>query len=204
MVRRLVWLGLSCASAWACTQDFSVFDPDGGTPPSDGSNDVVTPPDAGQKDVTTADVSKDVAPQDVVQDVIVDVAPDVPVVCTETGGIVYNNHCYFLVTTAQTQAAAATGCTNVGAHLVTITDANEQAAVIVLGATTERWTDLFRNGGPAKDQNYKWLTGESRNGFNAWSPGEPNGTGQCGTLLGTGLWNDQDCTLSLASICERE
>jgi len=38
----------------------------------------------------------------------------------------------------------------------------------------------------------------------AWAPGEPNGTGQCATLLATGLWNDQDCTLSLASICERE
>ena len=201
MVRRVLWLGLLSA----CTQDFSVFDPDGAAPPSDGSTDVTVQQDAGQDAVTADVVAKDTSVQDVaVQDVIPDVAPDAPVTCTETGAITYNNHCYFLVTTTQTQAAAATNCTNAGAHLVTITDANEQAAVIVLGATTERWTDLFRNGGPAKDMNYKWLTGEARNGFSAWSPGEPNGTGQCATLLGTGLWNDQDCTVSLASICERE
>ena len=199
MVRRVVWLGLLCA----CTQDFSVFELDGSAPPSDGSTDV-TVQDAGQ-DVTTADVAKDTFVQDVAQDVIPDVAPDAPVVCTETGAITYNNHCYFLVSTTATQSVAATTCQNAGAHLVTITDANEQAAVIVLGATTERWTDLYRSGGPPKDQTYAWLTGENRNGYKAWAPGEPNGTGQCATLLATtGLWNDQDCTLSLASICERE
>jgi collectin sub-family protein 10 len=197
MVRRLVWLGLLCS----CTQDFSIFDPDGSAPPSDGSTE--TGVDAGQ-DVVTADVAKDTFVQDVVQDVAADVAPDAPVTCTETGAITYNNHCYFLVTTTQAQAAAATNCQNAGAHLVTITTAGEQAAVIALGTGTERWNDLVHNGVPVKDQNYSWATGESRNGYNAWSPGEPNGTGQCGSLLGTGLWNDQDCTISLSSICERE
>ena len=198
MVRRVAWLALVCA----CTQDFSVFEPDGSVP-NDGSTDVTG--GEGGKDATTADVAKDASSNDVVvQDVIQDVAPDVPVPCTETGAIMFGGHCYFLVTTTQTQAAAATFCQSSNAHLVTITTAQEQAAVIALGTSTERWTDLFRNGGPPKDMSYKWLTGEGRNGYHAWSPGEPNGTGQCGTLLGTGLWNDQDCTLSLASICERE
>ena len=195
------WSAGSRGSLWSAPapRTFRCFDPDG-SGPNDGSTDV-TVNEAGPD--VTADVAKDTFVQDVVQDVIPDVAPDAPVACTETGAITYNGHCYFLVATTQTQSAAATNCQKAGAHLVTITTSGEQAAVIVLGTTTERWTDLFRNGGPAKDMNYKWLTGESRNGYNAWSPGEPNGTGQCATLLGTGLWNDQDCTLSLASICER-
>ena len=199
MVRRVLWLGLVCA----CTQDFSAFDPDGSTPPSDGASDQVSveagpdaqPVEAG-KDVTVQDAPADIGPADV--------KPDVPIVCTETGAITYNNHCYFLVTTTQTQSAASAGCVNAGAHLVTITSAGEQAAVIALGTGTERWTDLVHNGVPVKDSNYSWANGESRNGYSAWSPGEPNGTGQCGTLVATGLWNDQDCTVSLASICERE
>ena len=197
MVRRIAWLALVCG----CTQDFSVFEPDGSVPNDGGSTDV-TVNDAGPD--VTADVAKDTFVQDVVQDVISDVAADAPVVCTETGAITYNGHCYYLVSTTATQSAAATTCQNAGAHLVTITTAGEQAAVIALGTGTERWTDLYRNGGAVKDQTYNWLTGESRNGFNAWSPGEPNGTGQCATLLGTGLWNDKDCALSLAYICERQ
>jgi collectin sub-family protein 10 len=199
MVRRAFWLCFVCA----CTEDFSVFDPTDAATAQDSSTDatgtdasVDVKPDVVQPDVTVKDVTPDIGPADV--------KPDVAVPCTETGAIMFGGHCYFLVSTTQTQAAAATNCGSTAAHLVTITDANEQAAVIVLGTGTERWTDLFRNGGPAKDQNYKWLTGEARNGYEAWSPGEPNGTGQCATLLATGLWNDQDCTLSLASICERE
>lgn len=190
MVRRVVWLGLVCA----CTQDFSVFDPDGSAPPNDGSTEIA-PGDA------AADVSTDAG----VPDAANDVAPgDAAVSCTETGALTYNGHCYFLVATTATQSASATGCTNAGAHLVTITNANEQAAVIALGPSTERWTDLYRNGGAVKDQTYAWLTGEGRNGFNAWSPGEPNGSGQCVRLLATGLWADDDCANAHASICERE
>jgi len=93
---------------------------------------------------------------------------------------------------------------NAGAHLVTITTSAEQTAVIALGSGTERWIGLFRNSGAAVDTSYTWITGEGRNGFSAWSSGEPNSSGQCVRLLATGLWADQDCTLSLASICERE
>ena len=200
MVRRVLWLCLVCG----CTQDFDAFNPTEDAATVDGPEDTspgvdssvdVSKPDTGQ-DVTVKDVTPDIGPADV--------PPDVPVACTETGAVMFNNHCYFLVSTTATQPMAVTGCTNAGAHLVTITSAAEQAAVIALGSGTERWTYLVHNGVPVKDSNYSWGTGESRNGFSAWSPGEPNGTGQCATLLATGLWNDQDCTLALASICERE
>jgi collectin sub-family protein 10 len=203
MVRRVAWLGFLTSLVGACTDDFSTFDPDAAAPPNVGSAAEATV-EAGQ-DAQPVDSGKDVTVQDSPADIgPADVTPDV-VACTETGAITYNGHCYFLVATTQNQAAASTNCKNTGAHLVTITTSGEQATVIALGSGTERWTDLVHNGVPVKDQNYSWATGESRNGYNAWSPGEPNGTGQCATLLAaTGLWNDQDCTLSLASICERE
>lgn len=200
MVRRVLWLCALCA----CTQDFDSFNPADGAAVADVSTDGPGGADTGV-DAGVQDATKDVTVQDVAPDVpVVDAPPDAPPPCTETGAIMFGGHCYFLVTTAQTQSVAAAFCASTSAHLVTITTSAEQAAVIALGSGTERWTDLYRNGGPAKDVNYKWLTGEGRNNFNAWSPGEPNGTGQCGSLLGTGLWNDQDCTISLASICERE
>jgi len=183
---RVLWLGFVCA----CTQDFSVFDPDAAQL-VDGS------PDA-PADAVIADVAKESA-----SDASQDVAADVPVACTETGAILFGGHCYWLVTQNAKQAQAVTACTNAGAHLVTITSAAEQTAVIALG-TTERWMGLYRTSGAATDANYAWLTGESRAGYSAWAPNEPNNTGQCASLLGTGLWNDQNCGQSLDYICERE
>lgn len=189
MGRRVLWLGFACA----CTQDFSAFEPDA-SQLSDGSAD------ASSSDAAITDVAQESSTVDAPQDV----APDAPVKCTEAGAITFDNHCYWFVPQKAKQAMAATACTNAGAHLVTITSAPEQAAVIALGATMERWTDLFRASGAATDANYAWLTGESRSGYSAWAPNEPNNSGQCGTLLNTGLWNDQDCGMSLAYICERE
>ena len=144
MVRRVLWLCLVCG----CTQDFDAFVPTdrrrrSGRPerhlarPGFGRGRLDSPTRA--KDVTVKDVTPDIGPADV--------PPDVPVACTETGAITFNNHCYFLVATTATQAAAGTNCKNTGnAHLVTITTAGEQAAVIALGSGTERWTDLVHNG----------------------------------------------------------
>jgi hypothetical protein len=186
MGRRFVWLGFVCA----CTQDFSVFEPDAAQP-VDGSADVAN------------DAAADVAQESSAIDAPQDVATDAPVACTESGAIMFGGHCYWLVTQNAKQAQAATACMNAGAHLVTITSSAEQSAVVALG-NTERWTDLYRTTGAATDANYAWLTGESRNGYSAWAPNEPNNTGQCATLLGTGLWNDQNCGQSLDYICERE
>ena len=209
MRAHVLWLCAVCA----CTQDFGQFDPlDASAPDATGDSSAPDAAPDAAVDVAVdvaADVAKD-APADVgANDAAPDVGPvdaatDAPVACTETGAILYAGHCYFLVSGAQDFNTAKTACTNAGAHLVTITTAGEQAAVIALGTGTERWMGLFRNGGAAKDGFYAWITGEGRNGFSAWSPNEPNGTGQCGALLGTGLWNDENCALSLASICERE
>jgi hypothetical protein len=200
MVRRLLVLSALCG----CTQNFDTFNPTDDASVVDVATDGPGGPETGVD--SGSDVTLDVSSKDAAPDVTPADAPsDAPVPCTETGAIQYGGHCYFLVSGAEDFNTAKANCQQAAnAHLVTITSAGEQAAVIALGNGSERWIGLYRNGGPAKDQTYAWITGENRNGYNAWSPGEPNGTGQCGTLLGTGLWNDENCSMSLASICERE
>jgi hypothetical protein len=195
MVRRFLLVGLACG----CTQDFGQFDGDASATDvaADTTGDVAPPVDA------TTDVG-DSSPKEAAADTgPVDAATDA-VACTESGAILFGGHCYFLVTTLQTYQNAMAGCTNAGAHLVSVTTAAEQNAVIALGANTERWNGLYRNNGAATDANYAWITGEGRNNYSAWSPGEPNGSGQCVRFLAGGLWADQNCAATIASICERE
>ncbi len=202
MVRRVFLLCAMCS----CAQDFDAFEPVDGAAPADVSAEAAADAavESGVNDATV-DVAQDVATKDVTPDVPVDVTPDAPVPCTETGAVQYGGHCYFLMSGAQDFNTSKANCKQANnAHLVTITTAGEQAAVMGLGSGSERWIGLFRSSGPAKDQFYAWVTGEGRNGYSDWAPGEPNGTGQCGTWLSTGLWNDEDCSISLASVCERE
>jgi hypothetical protein len=170
-----------------CTQNFGAFDPVDGSTSGDGSAS-----DASK------DASTDSAPTDSMS------ASDA-LVCTESGAIMFGGHCYFLVTNATNAASAQSACMAASnAHLVTITGTAEETAVIALGAGTERWIGLFRMNGAAMDGNYNWITGEPRAGFSDWSPGEPNGSGQCVRLIATGLWADDDCGNTHPYICERE
>jgi len=179
---RPVWLLL--ALACGCTQDFGAFEP---------------APDGSAGDASDASQPADASDASSTVDAPVDAAA-----CTEPGAVVFGGHCYFLVETMQTFDAAETECASTGAHLVTITGSAEQSTVAAIGAGIERWIGLERTTGPATDANYQWVTGEARDGFNAWAPGEPRGVGMCGRMLANGTWADQDCSATLASICERE
>ncbi len=181
-MRQLVLLALC-----GCTQDFGAFEP------QDASSDASIV-DSGDS-ATVTDSAAETAS---------DTSIDGAVACSEAGAITFGGHCYFLATALQTGLASQTNCMGSGAHLATLTGSAEQAAVIVLGAGTERWIGLLRKSGTATDANYTWVTNEPRAGFAAWSPGEPNGSGQCVRLLADGLWADDDCTNPHASICERE
>ena len=88
-------------------------------------------------------------------------------------------------------------------HLVTITSDGEQTFVEAFGATTERWIGLQRTTGVATKANYKWITGETST-YDHWVTGEPNGSGNCGRLLGDGQWADYYCDTTFSYICERE
>jgi hypothetical protein len=197
-MRRVFLCVFPFAYVVACTQDFGVFDPVGDAA-ADAGPDAPAPNDAGPD--ASPDATTDAAPP---ADASTDVTTDSGVPCTETGALQFGGHCYFLVTAAASEQMAQTTCAGTGAHLVTLTQTAEQTAVQALGTGTERWIGLFRKNGPPTDPSYAWITNEPRAGFADWSPGEPNGSGQCVRLLATNLWADDDCATMLPFICERQ
>jgi hypothetical protein len=177
-----MWARVLCLTFFCgCTQDFDVF-------LGDAATDAI------------ADNATD-APS---TDAALDVATDGAVPCTEPNAVMFGGHCYFELTTLQDATTAKTNCTNAGAHLVTITGSAEEAAVAPIDAGSERWIGLFRTAGQPVDANYAWVDGESRAGYADWSPGEPDGSGQCVRLEADGTWGDDPCTNMHPAICERE
>lgn len=90
------------------------------------------------------------------------------------GAMIFNGHIYKVFTELRSWDDAKSYCESLGGHLVTVTSAEEDAAV---------YSYLIRNGGKncylgASDTQtegvWKWVTGERWNYAN-WSPAEPNG-----------------------------
>lgn len=128
-------------------------------------------------------------------------------------------HCYFWVNSALMRDQARASCQAMNAHLVTITDAAENAAVANvapdalpdpnLASSIDSWTGL---NDLATEMTHVWDTGEPFN-FDAWRTGEPNNNNandpngeDCVVFEGdTNQWDDRSCTLTpLRYICERD
>jgi hypothetical protein len=124
---------------------------------------------------------------------------DAPIDCAEPGAIVAGDHCYFSPDGAFDWYGARDACIAHRAHLVTIVDATELALMTTL-ATGDRWMGLRKAGDAGV---FAWITGEPF-AFDAFAPGEPNGTGSCGKTSPTGEWRDYSCLEALPAICERE
>lgn len=202
----VLWLGLL-----GCTQDFGAF--------AQGSSAEVIPvaadgaaPDGAAPAISDASVapsptndasapSQDASPSDASEAG----SGDGGVACTDTGGRVFNNHCYFVLPTKQTYDNARAACLSRGAHLVTLGSSAEQGQMSSLQAADDRWIGLRRAAGsPSGDGSFGWITGESRT-YTNWGPGEPNGSGECVRLLPTtGTWADYACSTVLFGVCERE
>jgi hypothetical protein len=165
----------------ACTHDFDAFE--------------------GSRDASAPDASTEAAP---VPTATPDAGRDAGVPCTETDAERAAGHCYFrLPSNNVTFAEAQSGCSGVGAHLVTIGAAAEDAVVRRLLRGRDPWIGLKRAAGsPSVDASFAWITGEARS-FVGWGSAEPNATGECVAMTDTG-WNDQSCTQVGGAICERE
>lgn len=135
------------------------------------------------------------------------------VACTETGGKIYEGHCYFPIN-KRTWAVAHDFCMTRGAHLATITSAGESTFVNALYTTDDRWIGLSRDpSAPATASSYQWTTGEAVT-FTNWAFGEPNGSGACvrlttslsggGPTGGAVRWGDDSCDQMYYGVCERE
>ena len=123
--------------------------------------------------------------------------------CDEPGALVWsdNGHCYFRVQGQDAGwAAMRSACEGLGAHLVTITSAAEQAFVAGLIDGHDRWTGYSKIGA----SEFTWITGESST-YENWQQGEPNESGDaCTRLRNSGEWADRSCTNNEGAICERE
>jgi hypothetical protein len=130
-------------------------------------------------------------------------ATPAPYLCERAGWIIRerDRHAYRLSRLAHTWRAAQESCAQSGAHLATITDADEETFIegtfpgkVWLGAT-----DATKPGA------FAWTTGEPLR-YTKWAPREPdqsNGKATyCLALDVDGLWHDRHCEDGYPFVCE--
>jgi Lectin C-type domain len=131
-------------------------------------------------------------------------------------------HCYLVVHDMATFADAKTHCSSLGAHLVTLSNQDENDFVWSLD-TNEHWIGTTDGKGPKETTpgTYSWVDGEPFT-YTDWSSGQPNAsTASCGDSNGGGdcyehcgfqwsggdkggEWNDRYCLHTIEAICERD
>jgi hypothetical protein len=169
--------------------------------------------DSAAPDTTVADTMEpdtqmpdtaDTAMPDTADTALPDTAPidtgtvaDTAMPCMDPGGVIYGGHCYFPLTSARTWTGSRDACVTRGAHLVTISNSAEQAAVETVG-TGERWIGLVRSTG-----SFGWLNGETST-YRNWDTLEPNGSGNCARMVASGRWRDDSCDTPHPALCERD
>jgi len=200
---------ISAVVLCACTQDFDAFESGSDSFSIDGgeTSDAQTPtPDRTATDVTAA---SDTSAYDsaMADSVVVDSAPpvDANVACTEPRSVVYENHCYFFVTGNVNWNTASNNCKSAGAHLATLSSAQEEAAVAPTGTGLEWWLGMSKGSAdPAVDASFLYVTGEARTSYADWAANEPSTAGSCVRLTNGGQWGALSCTTNRYYLCERE
>jgi hypothetical protein len=140
---------------------------------------------------------------------IVDISLDrivPPFDCASVGGRVYENHCYYAMTTPVTWEVGATQACAAPAHLVTITSPGEETFVVSFLTDESRWIGYHRPLGSPQDLSaFEWVTGEPSM-YRDWyaSNGEPDYDGECVRLGPSNKWGDNPCDAAFPVICERE
>jgi hypothetical protein len=144
----------------------------------------------------------------------VDAAPPDAVPCLEGNAQAVDEatgHCYMLFTSgaAWTSAGPACAALTPPAHLATIASASENEVVFSIVASRRTWMGASD---AASEGTWVWSTGEPWGAYVKWRSGEPgNGGGgdpgeDCLEMAsaGAGEWNDNECYVSAAYVCERE
>ena len=101
------------------------------------------------------------------------------------------DHGYWLCPAALSFEGAATECSRIGAHLVTVNDAAEQEYLWQRGM---RDTWIGYRGSARKGSGFEWLAGDSQ--YDAWAGGEPDaGVDSCAYLSAAegGKWDSHAC-----------
>lgn len=132
-----------------------------------------------------------------------------------------NGHIYSVYDIKTTWSDAKQFCENIGGHLVTINDANENDYVVSLARDRGTLPAYYIGASDAKSEGvWKWVTGEQfwsgnasgsavNSSYTNWLSGEPNNSGSvehCAHISSTysWQWNDTADTSSMGIICEFE
>jgi hypothetical protein len=145
----------------------------------------------------------------------------------KSGAKAYAGHCYFLVTAAANWGAAKSACTDMGAHLVTISseapltqsdfDAENDYVFATLGGSKDTWIGLSdgKMDHDAGDSTpFTWVVDEMLT-LTKWQDNEPNHYNKdcadgsncyehCVFIMTdpAGKWNDELCEASKQFVCE--
>uniref|UniRef100_A0A673A532 C-type lectin domain-containing protein n=1 Tax=Sphaeramia orbicularis TaxID=375764 RepID=A0A673A532_9TELE len=125
----------------------------------------------------------------------------------ETGWSKFGMNCYYDSVTELDWVHSRLVCLSMGADLVSINTAEEQAFINgLLSPQVNAWIGLNDIHSEGK---WKWVDGTAVT-TTFWGPGQPNsynGTNQdCGELVENSLmgqWNDEDCSAENIWICEK-
>jgi hypothetical protein len=94
---------------------------------------------------------------------------------------------------------ASSACTALGATLVTVASAGDDAFLVSIGATNAwiGYTDAAMKG------TFVWASGSSGT-YTDWATGKPDSTAgdDCVVLLADGTWNNVACGAKLAYVCQ--
>ena len=130
--------------------------------------------------------------------------------CKPCGGTVYGPHCYVWNSWQTNWTSAQSSCTQAGGYLVSIGDANENAAVDSL-CQTACWIGLTDT---AVEGAWVWESGEPyKQNQSQWKPLQPDNyydedcvemCKSCGWGVSSGKWNDVDCSKLRSFVCEME
>jgi hypothetical protein len=129
------------------------------------------------------------------------VAPAPACMSNESYASKYESRRYRLETTPTNYKNARESCAADGAHLVVISDENENQFVESLSPNASKWIGLDDS---AIENTFQWVTG-SKCDFKKWSGGQPDddmGAEDCIEMYSDTFWNDAPCNLDKEFVCE--
>ncbi|XP_051017889.1 C-type lectin domain family 4 member G isoform X2 [Acomys russatus] len=120
--------------------------------------------------------------------------------------LLFQGSCYYFSETQAVWDTAQSHCAGQGAHLVIVSNLDEQGFLSQHTRGRGYWLGLRAIRHLGKIQGYQWVDGISLT-FSHWNSGEPNdsrGQEDCIMMLHSGLWNDAPCANERDGwICEK-
>jgi len=126
-------------------------------------------------------------------------------ICLGDNKFAYNGHCYERVTSGLSYSQAQESCGAKGGYLATLTSDEEWMSIVGSSFWVDPFDSTWMGLTRSSETEWQWQDG-SLFTANHWEEGAPNNSGgneNCVALSGSeGKWDDFQCSLQLAYICE--